>query len=98
MEIDFTGTQPQTSGNNNSRTLAAAYIAYKGLTTPLEPANEGSFRALKAIVPEGCIMMASYPGGDGGLGEPDPGLGRCRLQGAGAGDSRIGSRRAISAT
>ena len=58
MTIDFTGTSAQTSGNNNSRTLAAAYIAYKGLTTPLEPANEGSFRALKAIVPEGCIMMA----------------------------------------
>ena len=39
MEIDFTGTQAQTAGNNNSRTLAAAYIAYKGLTTPNEPAN-----------------------------------------------------------
>ena len=98
MEIDFTGTQPQTSGNNNSRTLAAAYIAYKGLTTPLEPANEGSFRALKAIVPEGCIMMASYPGRDGGLGEPDSGFGRCRVQGACARHSRIASRPVTSVT
>ncbi len=95
MEIDFTGTQPQTAGNNNSRTLAAAYIAYKGLTTPLEPANEGSFRALKAIVPEGCIMMASYPGGDGGLGEPDSGLGRRGVQGARAGDPGTHSGRPL---
>jgi N-methylhydantoinase B len=73
MEIDFTGTQPQTSGNNNSRTLAAAYIAYKGLTTPLEPANEGSFRALKAIVPEGCIMMAKYPAAMADWASPIPG-------------------------
>ena len=73
MEIDFTGTQPQTSGNNNSRTLAAAYIAYKGLTTPLEPANEGSFRALKAIVPEGCIMMANYPAAMADWASPIPG-------------------------
>jgi N-methylhydantoinase B len=73
MEIDFTGTQPQTSGNNNSRTLAAAYIAYKGLTTPLEPANEGSFRALKAIVPEGCIMMARFPAAMADWASPIPG-------------------------
>ena len=73
MEIDFTGTQPQTAGNNNSRTLAAAYIAYKGLTTPLEPANEGSFRALKAIVPEGCIMMAKYPAAMADWASPIPG-------------------------
>jgi N-methylhydantoinase B len=73
MEIDFTGTSPQTSGNNNSRTLAAAYIAYKGLTTPLEPANEGSFRALKAIVPEGCIMMARFPAAMADWASPIPG-------------------------
>jgi N-methylhydantoinase B len=73
MVIDFTGTQPQTSGNNNSRTLAAAYIAYKGLTTPLEPANEGSFRALKAIVPEGSIMMARFPAAMADWASPIPG-------------------------
>ena len=73
MEIDYTGTQAQTSGNNNARTLAAAYIAYKGLTTPLEPANEGSFRALKAIVPEGCIMMAKYPAAMADWASPLPG-------------------------
>ena len=73
MTIDFTGTSAQTSGNNNSRTLAGAYIAYKGLTTPVEPANEGSFRALKAIVPEGSIMMAKYPAAMADWASPIPG-------------------------
>jgi N-methylhydantoinase B len=73
MVIDYTGTQAQTAGNNNSRTLAAAYIAYKGLTTPLEPANEGSFRALTAIVPEGSIMMAKFPAAMADWASPIPG-------------------------
>jgi len=42
----------------NSRTLAAARVAYKALTGPLDPVNEGSFRALEVIIPEGNIMMA----------------------------------------
>ena len=45
----------------NSRTLAGARVAYKALTAPLEPVNEGSFRALKVIIPEGNIMMARFP-------------------------------------
>lgn len=61
MTIDFTGTSAQRRDTNNSRTLAAAYIAYKALTTPLEPVNEGSFRALKTVVPEGSVMMARFP-------------------------------------
>lgn len=61
MTIDFSGSSPQRRSPNNARTLAAAYIAYKALTTPLEPANEGSFRALTAIIPEGSIMMARFP-------------------------------------
>jgi N-methylhydantoinase B len=61
MEIDFSGSSPQRDDTMNSRTLAAPYIAYKALTTPLEPVNEGSFAALKAIIPEGSIMMARFP-------------------------------------
>ena len=45
----------------NSRTLAAPRIAYKALTAPNEPVNEGSFRALRCIIPEGNMMMARYP-------------------------------------
>jgi N-methylhydantoinase B len=36
-------------------------VAYKALTAPVEPVNEGSFRALEVIIPEGNIMMARFP-------------------------------------
>jgi N-methylhydantoinase B len=61
MTIDLSECSQQRRGPMNSRTYAGAYIAYKALTTPLEPVNEGSFRALKAIIPEGNIMMARHP-------------------------------------
>ncbi|TMH76143.1 MAG: hydantoinase B/oxoprolinase family protein [Betaproteobacteria bacterium] len=40
---------------------AGARVAYKAITAPLAPVNEGSFRALEVIIPEGNIMMARYP-------------------------------------
>jgi N-methylhydantoinase B len=61
MTIDLTGCSPQGRGPSNSRTLAGAYIAYKAITTPLEPVNEGSFRALHVAIQEGNFMMARYP-------------------------------------
>ena len=61
MEIDFSGCSPQREGGMNSRTYACAYIAYKALTVPLSPVNEGSFAALKVVIPEGNMMMAKYP-------------------------------------
>jgi N-methylhydantoinase B len=60
MTIDLTGCSLQ-RGNANARTLAGPYIAYKGLTGPVEPVNEGSFRALKVEIQEGNFMMARYP-------------------------------------
>jgi N-methylhydantoinase B len=61
MEIDLSGCSPQRDGGINSRTYAGAYIAYKALTVPLSPVNEGSFSALKVVIPEGNMMMARYP-------------------------------------
>jgi len=61
MEIDLSGCSGERESGMNSRTYAAAYIAYKALTAPLEPLNEGSFRALKVTIPEGNMMMARYP-------------------------------------
>ena len=61
MMVDFTRCSPQVRGAINSRTLAGAYIAYKGITGPLQPVNEGSFRALQVEIQEGNIMMARYP-------------------------------------
>jgi N-methylhydantoinase B len=61
MTIDLSGCSGERRAAINSRTLAAARVAYKALTAPLEPVNEGSFRALKVVIPEGNIMMARFP-------------------------------------
>jgi N-methylhydantoinase B len=61
LTIDFTKGSMQRRGGINGRTLAGAYIAYKGLTGALEAVNEGSFRALKVEIQEGNLMMAKFP-------------------------------------
>lgn len=61
MTIDLSGCSAERKAGINSRTLAGARVAYKALTGPLDPVNEGSFRALKVVIPEGNIMMARYP-------------------------------------
>jgi N-methylhydantoinase B len=61
MTIDLSRTSGERKAAINSRTYAGARVAYKALTGPLEPVNEGSFRALKVIIPEGNIMMARFP-------------------------------------
>ncbi len=61
MTIDLTGCSMQRKSGINGRTLAGAYIAYKGLTGPLDNVNEGSFRALEVEIQEGNFMMARYP-------------------------------------
>jgi N-methylhydantoinase B len=61
MVIDLSGCSKERKAAINSRTLAGARVAYKALTGPLDPVNEGSFRALKVIIPEGSIMMARFP-------------------------------------
>jgi N-methylhydantoinase B len=61
MTIDLSGCSGQRKGAINSRTMAASFVAFKALTAPLDPVNDGSFRALNVIIPEGNVMMASYP-------------------------------------
>jgi N-methylhydantoinase B len=61
MTIDLSGCSMARKAGINSRTLAGARVAYKALTGPLDPVNEGSFRALDIIIPEGSIMMARFP-------------------------------------
>lgn len=61
MTVDLSGCSPQRNSGINGRTLAAPYIAYKALTSPVAPVNEGSFRALKVVLPEGNFMMAKFP-------------------------------------
>jgi N-methylhydantoinase B len=61
MEIDLTGCSLQRRQPVNARTLAAPLIAYKAITMPNDPVNEGAFRALSVKIQEGNYMMAPYP-------------------------------------
>ncbi len=61
LTVDLTGSSRTRRGSINARTRAAAFIAYKGITAPLEPLNEGSFRALRVEIDEGNFMMATFP-------------------------------------
>ena len=62
--VDFTGMSPQTPGPLNSGLsggIAAARVAFKALTSPDLDVNEGCFRALTVISPEGTIVNAKPP-------------------------------------
>jgi N-methylhydantoinase B len=64
MTMDFSGMNPQVAGPLNSGYsggLAAARVAYKCLTLPEAPVNEGSFRALQLVLPEGTFLSARSP-------------------------------------
>jgi N-methylhydantoinase B len=61
MTMDLTKSSLERKSGMNARTLAAPYIAYKGITGPLDPVNEGSFRALKVEIQEGNMLMARFP-------------------------------------
>jgi N-methylhydantoinase B len=57
--FDFTGTDPQTEGPiNTTRFIAqsAVYYAAKSLFGPDIPTNDGCYRPLRVIVPEGCLL------------------------------------------
>ena len=62
MTIDFSGLADQVPGPLNSGYfgggVTAARVAFKYLIAPREPANEGVFRPLKLILPEGKILSA----------------------------------------
>ncbi len=65
MTIDLSEVSPQVRGFFNSGPstgYSCAQVAYKCLTSPTDyPINEGSFRSLKVIVPEGTVVSAVKP-------------------------------------
>jgi N-methylhydantoinase B len=65
MTIDLTGVSPQVAGFYNSGPstgVSCAQVAYKCLTSPTDyPINDGSFRPLEVIVPQGTIVSAVKP-------------------------------------
>jgi len=64
MVVDFSEINDQVPGPTNSGYsggLAAARVAFKNLTQGEAPVNEGSFRALELMLPEGKILNARWP-------------------------------------
>ena len=72
LTVDFSGLAEQVPGPLNSGYfgggMTAARVAFKYLIAPREPANEGVYRPLTLILPEGKILsarpsapMAGYP-------------------------------------
>lgn len=64
MIVDFSEMNDQVPGPTNSGYsggLAAARIAYKCLTQPRAPVNEGCFRPLEIVLPEGKLLNAKAP-------------------------------------
>lgn len=64
MIIDFSQMNDQVPGPTNSGYsggLAAARVAFKCLTQPHAPVNEGCFRPLELVLPQGKILNAKSP-------------------------------------
>ena len=64
MTIDFSDFPPQAKGSINtgaSGAVAIARNAFKCLTTPFEPVNEGHFTPLTVVAPPGRIISAEPP-------------------------------------
>ena len=69
LTVDFSGVADQVPGFINcgsSGGMAAARVAFKALTSPRSEVNEGSFRALKVVLPPGKLLSAKRPAPIGG--------------------------------
>lgn len=64
ITFDFTGTSPQIKGFKNSslaNTHAAVCVSLSSFLDPSIPRNEGTYRSLKIIAPEGTTVNALPP-------------------------------------
>jgi len=63
MTVDFSGIAEQVKGPINSGreggAVTAARIAFKYIAAPDEPANDGSFRPLHVVIPDGKFLSAA---------------------------------------
>jgi N-methylhydantoinase B len=65
---DFTGTSPQVRGPINcarGALMSACKTVFKAITAPDAPSNEGLFRPLEVIAPEGTVFTAIRPAATG---------------------------------
>jgi N-methylhydantoinase B len=64
LTFDFTGTDAQRPGNINAVyavTLSCVYYVVRCVTDPGIPPNEGCYRPLQVVVPEGCLLHPVHP-------------------------------------
>ena len=64
ITFDFTGTDPQGSGNINAVeavTVSAVAWAIRACSDPSIPANGGTFRPVRVIAPSGSVVAARWP-------------------------------------
>jgi N-methylhydantoinase B len=64
MEVDWTGSAPQVKGSINntlSYTAAMSFTAVKSVLSANMPNNDGVFRPIKIIAPEGTITHGKLP-------------------------------------
>ena len=64
MKVDFTGTDPQIRGFKNSslaNTTSAVYAAIASFFDTDVPRNEGTFRGVEIVAPEGSLINARPP-------------------------------------
>jgi N-methylhydantoinase B len=64
IEIDFTGTSPQSSGNLNcplAVARSASFYVVRCLTAPDLVASGGAFAPVRVTAPEGCLVNATPP-------------------------------------
>lgn len=76
VTVDYSGLAPQQKGCVNSGYfgggVTTARVAFKYLIMPNEPANEGIFRPLKLVLPEGTILSAEATAPMGNYSMPFP--------------------------
>ncbi len=81
LTVDFSEIADEAAGNINSGYfgggMTAARCAFKYLVMPREPANEGVYRPLKLILPEGKIISARPGSPMGGYPFPLPSVMDC---------------------
>ena len=72
LVADFTGASPQVPVPVNSTlavSAASVFIALKSILDPAAPLNQGSFRPMRVIAPEGTIVNVTAPAPAGSHGE-----------------------------
>ena len=72
LVADFTGASPQVPVPVNSTlavSAASVFIALKSILDPAAPLNQGSFRPISVIAPEGTIVNVMAPAPAGSHGE-----------------------------